>query len=114
MGDLSTSLGSGSNGLTAARAAERLTVVGPNSVEDAQRLGPLRLLWRQVESPLVLILIFAAADARGHGVGSALVQQVEQRLQQANVFEYQVRTVAHPANRALSFYRDRNFHPAGE
>jgi Mg2+-importing ATPase len=35
--------------------------VGPNSVEDAQRLGPLRLLWRQVESPLVLILIFAAA-----------------------------------------------------
>src|SRR6185295_17547866 len=33
----------------------------PNSVEDAQRLGPLRLLWRQVESPLVLILIFAAA-----------------------------------------------------
>ena len=60
-GDVSTSLGSGPNGLTAARAAERLAVVGPNSVEDAQRLGPLRLLWRQVESPLVLILIFAAA-----------------------------------------------------
>jgi Mg2+-importing ATPase len=35
--------------------------VGPSSVEDAQRLGPLRLLWRQIESPLVLILIFAAA-----------------------------------------------------
>ena len=35
--------------------------MGPNSVEDAQRLGPLRLLWRQVGSPLVLILIFAAA-----------------------------------------------------
>lgn len=60
-GDVSTSLGSGPNGLTPARAAERLAVVGPNSVEDAQRLGPLRLLWRQVESPLVLILIFAAA-----------------------------------------------------
>jgi Mg2+-importing ATPase len=29
-------------------------------VGDAQRLGPLRPLWRQVESPLVLILIFAA------------------------------------------------------
>ena len=65
VGDLSTSLGSGSNGLTAARAAERLAVVGPNSVEDAQRLGPLRLLWRQVESPLVLILIFAAAVSLG-------------------------------------------------
>jgi P-type Mg2+ transporter len=60
-GDVSASLGSGPNGLTAARAAERLAVVGPNSVEDAQRLGPLRLLWRQVGSPLVLILIFAAA-----------------------------------------------------
>jgi P-type Mg2+ transporter len=65
VGDLSTSLGSGSNGLTKARAAERLAVVGPNSVEDAQRLGPLRLLWRQVESPLVLILIFAAAVSLG-------------------------------------------------
>ena len=65
VGDLSASLGSGSNGLTAARAAERLAVVGPNSVEDAQRLGPLRLLWRQVESPLVLILIFAAAISLG-------------------------------------------------
>jgi Mg2+-importing ATPase len=60
-GDVSTSLGSGPHGLTAAEAAERLAVVGPNSVEDAQRLGPLRLLWRQVGSPLVLILIFAAA-----------------------------------------------------
>jgi Mg2+-importing ATPase len=61
VGDVITSLGSGPSGLTAAHAAERLAVVGPNSVEDAQRLGPLRLLWRQVESPLVLILIFAAA-----------------------------------------------------
>ena len=65
IGDLSTSLGSGSHGLTAAQAAQRLAVVGPNSVEDAQRLGPLRLLWRQVESPLVLILIFAAAVSLG-------------------------------------------------
>jgi Mg2+-importing ATPase len=60
-GDVCASLGSGPNGLTAADAAERLAVVGRNSVEDAQRLGPLRLLWRQVGSPLVLILIFAAA-----------------------------------------------------
>ncbi|MGE3507711.1 MAG: magnesium-translocating P-type ATPase [Vicinamibacterales bacterium] len=63
--DLSASLGSGSRGLTAALAAERLAAVGPNSVEDAQRLGPLRLLLRQVESPLVLILIFAAAVSLG-------------------------------------------------
>ena len=60
-GDVSASLGSGPTGLTSAHAAERLAVVGPKTVEDAQRLGPLRLLWRQVGSPLVLILIFAAA-----------------------------------------------------
>ena len=35
--------------------------VGPNSVEDAPRLSALRLLLRQFESPLVLILAFAAA-----------------------------------------------------
>ena len=36
-------------------------LVGPNSVEDAPRLSALRLLLRQFESPLVLILAFAAA-----------------------------------------------------
>ena len=55
--DVGASLGSGPNGLTAARAAERLAVVGPNTVEDAQCLGPLRLLWKQLGSPLVLILV---------------------------------------------------------
>jgi Mg2+-importing ATPase len=63
--DLIAALGSGPKGLTAARAAERLGEVGPNSVEDARRLGPLRLFSRQVESPLVLILIFAAAISLG-------------------------------------------------
>jgi Mg2+-importing ATPase len=33
----------------------------PNSIEDAPRLSALRLLLRQFESPLVLILIFGAA-----------------------------------------------------
>jgi Mg2+-importing ATPase len=35
-------------------------LVGPNSVEEASHLSALRLLLRQFESPLVLILIFAA------------------------------------------------------
>ena len=34
--------------------------VGPNSVDNAPRLSALRLLLRQFESPLVLILAFAA------------------------------------------------------
>ena len=57
---LSQSLGSGPGGLTSDRAAAELLRVGPNSVEDARRLGALRLLLRQFESPLVLILAFAA------------------------------------------------------
>lgn len=58
---LAVSLGSGPAGLTSSRAASRLALVGPNSVEDAGRLSSLRLLVRQFESPLVLILAFAAA-----------------------------------------------------
>lgn len=58
--DLAASLGSGTGGLTSDRAAALLAHVGPNSVEDRSRLSALRLLVRQFESPLVLILAFAA------------------------------------------------------
>ena len=58
---LAASLGVESGGLTSERAASQLAAVGPNSVEDAPRLSALRLLLRQFESPLVLILAFAAA-----------------------------------------------------
>jgi len=58
---LVASLGSGPGGLTAERATELLARIGPNSVEDAPRLSALLLLLRQFESPLVLILTFAAA-----------------------------------------------------
>ncbi len=58
---LSAALGSGPGGLSSEGAATKLQVVGPNSVEDASRMSAFRLLLRQFESPLVLILIFAAA-----------------------------------------------------
>src|SRR6185312_3919070 len=58
---LSTALGSGPGGLASERAATKLQLVGPNSVENASRMSALRLFLRQFESPLVLILIFAAA-----------------------------------------------------
>src|SRR6185503_17523983 len=58
---LSVALGSGPGGLSSEKALAKLRLVGPNSVEDASQLSPLRLLLRQFESPLVLILIFAAA-----------------------------------------------------
>jgi Mg2+-importing ATPase len=53
-------LSSGPGGLSSIEAAARLRLVGPNSVEDAARLSALRLLLRQFESPLLLILALAA------------------------------------------------------
>lgn len=47
-------------GLSSVQAATQLGRIGPNSVEDTPRLSALRLLLRQFESPLVLILAFAA------------------------------------------------------
>jgi Mg2+-importing ATPase len=57
----SAALGSGPGGLSSETAAAKLRLVGPNSVEEASQLSALRLFLRQFESPLVLILIFAAA-----------------------------------------------------
>jgi Mg2+-importing ATPase len=58
---LAETLGTGPVGLTSERAAAQLALVGPNSVEDAPHLSGLRLLLRQFENPLVLILAVAAA-----------------------------------------------------
>jgi Mg2+-importing ATPase len=48
-------------GLTTREAADRLQRHGPNAVEDQRQLSALRLLLRQFESPLVLVLVFGAA-----------------------------------------------------
>jgi len=58
--DLMGELATGPAGLADAEAAARLRRLGPNSVEERQELTALRLLSRQVASPLVLILIFGA------------------------------------------------------
>ncbi len=68
---LAASFGTGPGGLSSARASSQLATIGPNSVEDAPRLSALRLLLRQFESPLVLILVFAA------GISLALQQWVD-------------------------------------
>jgi Mg2+-importing ATPase len=47
-------------GLSGVEAAARLASHGPNRVQDEQSLGALRLAAHQFESPLVLILVFAA------------------------------------------------------
>ena len=52
--------GSEPEGLTTPVARERLAKTGPNSVDEAARMGALLLLVRQFENPIVLILLVAA------------------------------------------------------
>jgi Mg2+-importing ATPase len=59
--DLTAALGSGPGGLTSAAASAQFRLVGPNSVDDVSTFSATRLFVRQFESPLVLILVFAAA-----------------------------------------------------
>ncbi|MBS0384018.1 MAG: HAD-IC family P-type ATPase, partial [Proteobacteria bacterium] len=61
--DIARRLGASPEGLTSSEAAERLRTFGRNALEDRASTGPLRLLWRQFESPLVLILVFGAGVA---------------------------------------------------
>jgi Mg2+-importing ATPase len=61
LGPLLTGLRSSVRGLSSQQAASALRLFGPNTVEDAFRLNVFRLLLRQLASPLILILIFAAA-----------------------------------------------------
>jgi P-type Mg2+ transporter len=48
------------SGLTSQEAAVQLSTSGPNVLNDEKNVGPLRLLLRQYESPLLLVLIFGA------------------------------------------------------
>jgi Mg2+-importing ATPase len=59
--DLFRALGSGPGGLPADDVDRRRAETGPNSVGDERAGGAVRLLARQFQSPLVLILVFGAA-----------------------------------------------------
>jgi magnesium-transporting ATPase (P-type) len=50
-------LDSGMEGLTAAAARERLAEHGPNTIQRARREGPLALVWRQIDNPLIWVLL---------------------------------------------------------
>jgi magnesium-transporting ATPase (P-type) len=59
--ELARQLSSGADGPSDAEAARRLREDGPNELRDRQRLSRLDVLVRQVCSPLLLPLVFAAA-----------------------------------------------------
>ena len=62
-GALARRLGSGPEGLSAVEAATRLAQHGPNVLRERQRFSRLDTLVRQVHSPLMLLLVFAAGAA---------------------------------------------------
>jgi Mg2+-importing ATPase len=63
LGDLPSALRTTAAGLSAAEAAERLRLYGPNTLRERRRSNALALLLRQFSSPIVLILLAAAVLA---------------------------------------------------
>jgi len=59
--ELVTRLRSSHEGLSSAEAATRLQQFGRNELREHRSLSRLRILWNQLRSPLLLLLVFAAA-----------------------------------------------------
>ena len=100
---LLTALDSGPDGLTSAEAALRLKTGGGNRLSNQTRTAPFRLFLRQVESPLVLILIMAAIVAAvvGETADAAIIMAIV-ILSTALGFSQEYR-----ANKALDQLRGR-------
>ncbi|MCL4180121.1 MAG: HAD-IC family P-type ATPase [Verrucomicrobia bacterium] len=75
---LAERLDSGEEGLDAVQAKQRLESWGPNSLETEEGVSPLRLLVRQVQNPLIYLLIGAAVLSLviGHPVDAAVIAGV--------------------------------------
>ncbi|HKU38265.1 MAG TPA: magnesium-translocating P-type ATPase [Polyangiales bacterium] len=58
--ELSVALGSSEEGLAEAEAARRLDTYGANALRETTELSRLRVLWNQLRSPLLWLLLFAA------------------------------------------------------
>jgi Mg2+-importing ATPase len=73
--DIALSLGVTLDGLTSAEAARRLASFGSNEIRARPSASRMRVLWRQVRSPLVLLLVFAAivSVASGEWVDASMV-----------------------------------------
>jgi magnesium-transporting ATPase (P-type) len=57
----------GRDGLTSAEAAQSLRHYGPNELHEPLHLTWLSVLWAQFRSPLLLLLVVAAAISLGTG-----------------------------------------------
>jgi P-type Mg2+ transporter len=70
--------GSGVLGLSSVEAQRRISRFGPNTLGEEDRVKTLRLVLRQFESPLVLVLIFGAAlsVALGQWTDAAIIATI--------------------------------------
>ena len=54
---------SSANGLSSSDAKQRLTEYGANKIVKKKKDGPLKLLWRQINNPLIWVLLGSSAVA---------------------------------------------------
>ncbi len=68
-------VGSTAAGLTSAEAERRLAAEGPNEIHASAGPSRARVVWRQIRSPLVLLLVFAAtvSTATGEWIDASIV-----------------------------------------
>lgn len=65
-------------GLSSEAAADRLRRFGSNEIEAEEQLSRARVLWKQIRSPLLLLLLFAAviSSASGEWIDAAIVATI--------------------------------------
>ncbi len=63
LADTYAQIESGPAGLTSAQAQQRLQKYGPNVLDRVGGDGPLRILWRQIDNPLIWVLLASSAVA---------------------------------------------------
>ncbi|HEU0035606.1 MAG TPA: magnesium-translocating P-type ATPase [Kofleriaceae bacterium] len=73
--EVARSLGVGLDGLRSDDAARRLARFGPNEIRARRRTTRWHVVWRQIRSPLVLLLVFAAIASAitGQWIDAAIV-----------------------------------------
>ena len=71
-------LGSSQEGLTSEEAARRLAQYGRNALRESRALTRVQLLWNQLRSPLILLLLFAAGASAltGEWVDASIVMAI--------------------------------------
>ena len=77
-GEVAGLLGTTAEGLASAEAERRLAEYGPNELTKQRHLSRARVLWNQVRSPLLLLLLFAvgASAAAGEWSDSVIVAAI--------------------------------------